>query len=178
MEWRSTITHKGFVLDALIFSLALMCCLPAGMKGKSFLHSHIIDLEEMKHQRIVRVLVPCSKTIYFIDRGRQYGTAVEFGTALESVLNGRKKEIDRIHVTFIPTSRDRLLPALNEGLGDIVMANLTVTPSRQNEKADSQKEPRRWTGVEEVGAFGERSQRDSRGDTEDERNAPGQRHKE
>ena len=92
---------------------------------------HVIDLGAMKERRIVRVLVPYSKTIYFIDKGRQFGTAVEFGLALEKYLNAdRKKQIDHIHIVFVPTSRDRLLNALNEGLGDIVMANLTITDER------------------------------------------------
>jgi membrane-bound lytic murein transglycosylase MltF len=89
------------------------------------------DLDGMTKRRLVRILVPFSKTIYFLDKGRQFGTAVEFGTALEEELNkGKTKEIDRIRVAFIPTSRDRLMPALIEGQGDIVMANLTITPKR------------------------------------------------
>ncbi|KQV14178.1 transglycosylase [Rhizobium sp. Root1203] len=92
---------------------------------------HTGDLDTMRKLRLIRILVPYSKTIYFIDMGRQFGTAVEFGTALEAELNkDKKKEIDRIRIAFVPTSRDRLIPALNEGLGDIVMANLTITPKR------------------------------------------------
>ncbi len=32
---------------------------------------------------------------------------------------------------FVPTKRDRLLPALVEGRGDVAVANLTVTEDRQ-----------------------------------------------
>ncbi|WP_340669012.1 lytic transglycosylase F [Phyllobacterium sp.] len=99
--------------------------------SKSFAKPHVNDLDGMEQRRLVRVLVPYSKTIYFLDKGRQFGTAVDFGQALETALNtGKKREVDRIRVAFIPTGRDRLIPALNEGLGDIVMANLTITPSR------------------------------------------------
>jgi membrane-bound lytic murein transglycosylase MltF len=92
---------------------------------------HTGDLDTMKKLRLIRILVPYSKTIYFLDKGRQFGTAVEFGTALEAELNkGKKKEIERMRIAFIPTSRDRLIPALNEGQGDIIMANLTITPGR------------------------------------------------
>jgi membrane-bound lytic murein transglycosylase MltF len=95
------------------------------------IEKHVIDLDAMKQRRIVRVLVPFSKTIYFVDKGRQFGTAVEFGLALEKHLNrGRKKQIDHINVVFVPTPRDKLLSALNDGLGDIVMANLTITEER------------------------------------------------
>ncbi|QWW70230.1 lytic transglycosylase F [Rhizobium sp. WYJ-E13] len=85
----------------------------------------------MKERRIVRVLVPYSKTIYFVDKGRQFGTAVQFGLELEKVLNkDRKKQIDHVNIVFVPTPRDKLLTSLNEGYGDIVMANLTITEER------------------------------------------------
>lgn len=90
------------------------------------------DYGGMEKRRLIRILVPYSKTIYFIDRGEQLGTAVEFGQALERQINkNKKKEVEKIRVAFVPVARDRLLPALIEGRGDIVAANLTITPSRQ-----------------------------------------------
>lgn len=101
----------------------------AGSPG--LIQKHVIDLNAMKERRIVRVLVPYSKTIYFVDKGRQFGTAVQFGLELEKVINkDRKKQIDHINIVFVPTPRDKLLTSLNEGLGDIVMANLTITDER------------------------------------------------
>lgn len=93
--------------------------------------NHTLDLDGMKTRRLVRIIVPYSKTLYFVDRGQQLGTTVEFGIALEKALNaGRKKEIERIRVAFVPTARDQLLSALNNGIGDIVIANLTITDER------------------------------------------------
>ena len=90
------------------------------------------DLDGMKKRRLIRILVPYSKTIYFTDWGRQFGTAVEFGQALDKWLNaGKKKEIERIRIAFVAKPRDQLIPALNQGLGDIIAANLTITPERQ-----------------------------------------------
>lgn len=104
----------------------------AATSAPELIERHVIDLKAMKERRIVRVLVPYSKTIYFVDKGRQYGTAVQFGLELEKVLNkDRKKQIDHINIVFVPTPRDQLLTALNEGLGDIVMANLTITDERR-----------------------------------------------
>jgi membrane-bound lytic murein transglycosylase MltF len=39
----------------------------------------------------------------------------------------------KVHVVLIPVGRDRLVPALNEGLGDIAAAGLTITAGRQEE---------------------------------------------
>jgi membrane-bound lytic murein transglycosylase MltF len=104
---------------------------PAPVQKPDLIDKHVIDLGKMKERRIVRVLVPYSKTIYFVDKGRQYGTAVQFGLELEKVLNkNSKKQIDRVNIVFVPMARDRLLDALNEGYGDIVMANLTITDER------------------------------------------------
>lgn len=125
---------KFYAKAWLVLALGLLGATAAAAQEAQpprLIEKHVIDLAAMKERRIVRVLVPYSKTIYFIDKGRQFGTAVEFGLALEKYLNtDRKKQIDHIHVVFVPTPRDRLLDALNEGLGDIVMANLTVTDER------------------------------------------------
>ncbi len=42
----------------------------------ALMEKHVIGLEAMKQRRIVRTPVPYSKTIRFVDGGRQYGTAV------------------------------------------------------------------------------------------------------
>ncbi len=89
------------------------------------------DLDGMKSRRAVRILVPYSKTIYFIDKGEELGTAVELGEALSEWFNkGKTKEIDRIRFAFVPTPREKLLAALDDGLGDIAAGNLTITPDR------------------------------------------------
>jgi membrane-bound lytic murein transglycosylase MltF len=90
------------------------------------------DLDGMAERRMVRVLTTYSKTQYFIDRGTPRGTAYDMGKLLEASLN---KTLAKGHLTvnvqFIPVSRDELLPALIAGKGDLVMANLTVTPERR-----------------------------------------------
>ncbi|MDR6756497.1 membrane-bound lytic murein transglycosylase MltF [Mycoplana sp. BE70] len=95
---------------------------------------HVIDFDQMKERQIVRVLVPFSKTIYFIDKGKEIGTAVDSGRALEAAINaGTRKELDRVRVVFLPTPRDKLLVSLVQGYGDIVMANLTITDERRQQ---------------------------------------------
>ena len=37
----------------------------------------------------------------------------------------------KVHVAFIPVSRDELIPALVEGRADIAVADITITPNRQ-----------------------------------------------
>jgi membrane-bound lytic murein transglycosylase MltF len=106
------------------------------------------DLEGMVERRLIRVLTTYSKTQYFVDRGTPRGTAYDQGRLLEDELNKALGSGHlRVYVQFVPLSRDELIPALLEGKGDIIMADLTVTPERL-ERVDFT-EP--WiAGVEEI----------------------------
>lgn len=89
------------------------------------------DFDGMQKRRQIRIIVPYSKTIFFIDKGEQLGTAAEWGDEFDKWLNkGIKSELERIRIAFVPTPREQLLTALNDGRGDIVAANLTITPDR------------------------------------------------
>jgi len=89
------------------------------------------DLDGMIKRRQIRILVPYSKTLYFVDRGTQRGMVYEVGRQFEEDLNKRLKAKNiRVRVEFVPVARDQIIPALQEGRGDIAMANLTITPER------------------------------------------------
>ena len=90
------------------------------------------DLDGMRERRQIRILVPYSKTFYAIDRGgRQYGITYDVGRALEDWLNKREeKKALRFSVVFIPVARDRMLPGLLDGTGDIAAGNITITEQR------------------------------------------------
>src|SRR5262245_62064017 len=91
------------------------------------------DLDGMVKRRMIRVLVPYSKTHYFIDKGVQRGVTYDALKQFEDELNTKLKTGNvRVHVVFEPTSRDKLQTALLEGHGDIVAANVTETAERQN----------------------------------------------
>jgi len=61
------------------------------------------DFDAMLERRMIRVLVPCSRTLFFVDKGRERGITAEL---------------------------DQLFPGLRDGRGDIAAGNLTVTPKR------------------------------------------------
>jgi membrane-bound lytic murein transglycosylase MltF len=70
-----------------------------------------------------------------VEKGQQRGIAYEAFTAFEQELNkgsGRKSH-NKVHIVFIPTSYDKLIPALIEGRGDIAAAGLTITPARREQ---------------------------------------------
>lgn len=94
--------------------------------------SWVGDLDVLAAHRAIRVLVPYSKTLYFVDLGGvQRGISYDFMHTFEEVLNEKLgRGALKVHVVFIPVSRDHLIPMLLAGQGDVVAANLTVTPDR------------------------------------------------
>jgi membrane-bound lytic murein transglycosylase MltF len=89
------------------------------------------DFEGMAERRLIRVLVTYSKTNYFLDGFEERGVTFEGLKEFEKYVNKTlKKRHLKIHVLAIPVSRDRLIPDLLEGLGDIAAAALTITPER------------------------------------------------
>ena len=92
------------------------------------------DFDEMVQHRRIRALVTYSKTFYFLDRGRQYGLSYEKLKEFEKFINKQLKiKTLKVQVVFIPVSRDELIPSLLNGLGDIAVANLTITTQRQKQ---------------------------------------------
>src|SRR4029453_11207910 len=83
----------------------------------------------MIERRLIRVITVYSKTLYFVDAGTPRGTAYDQGRMLEEALN-TKLGSRQVQIHFVPVSRDEVIPALLEGRGDIVMADLTLTPER------------------------------------------------
>ena len=89
------------------------------------------DFDGMLERRVIRVLVPYSRTLYFNDKGAQRGLVADSLKDFELYLNKKLKLKSRpISVVALPTTREQLLPGLLEGRGDIAAGNLTVTAER------------------------------------------------
>lgn len=92
------------------------------------------DFKAMVTRRQVRVLVAYSKTFYFLDKGQQKGLIYEEMMQFEKFINKKLNNKNlSVNVIFIPVARDRLLPDLLAGRGDIASANLTIIPERQEQ---------------------------------------------
>lgn len=89
------------------------------------------DYPELTKRRLIRALVPYSKTFYFLDGAQEKGATYELLKEFENFINTElgTKHL-KVHVVVIPTSRERLIPAILEGKGDIAAGNLTITEDR------------------------------------------------
>jgi membrane-bound lytic murein transglycosylase MltF len=91
------------------------------------------DFDKMLERRLIRIHVPYSRSLYFVDRGRERGIAAEVIRDFERHLNARyAKELGKRPLTIyiVTATRDKLLTDLQQGLADVAVGNLTVTPER------------------------------------------------
>ena len=91
------------------------------------------DFDAMVERRLIRVLVPHSRTLYYNDKGRERGLTAELVRDFERYINQKyAKQLGQrpITVYLLPTTRDKLLPMLIAGGGDIAAGNMTATDER------------------------------------------------
>jgi membrane-bound lytic murein transglycosylase MltF len=89
------------------------------------------DFDKLLERRMFRVLVPYSRSLYYTDKGRERGLTAELVRDFEQYVNRKYRTGKRpITIYLIPTTRDKLLPDLVDGLGDIAAGSVTVTDER------------------------------------------------
>lgn len=92
------------------------------------------DFDAILERGFLRVLIPFSKTGFFIDKGVQRGVSAELMMEFEKYLEKTygKKTRD-FEIVLIPTPRDKLFSELAEFRGDIAIGNLTITDERKKQ---------------------------------------------
>jgi membrane-bound lytic murein transglycosylase MltF len=91
------------------------------------------DFDKMLERRMIRVYAPYSRSLYYVDKGRERGLAAELVRDFERWLNQKyAKQLGKrpLTVYIAPATRDKLLPDVRDGLADIAVGNLTVTDER------------------------------------------------
>jgi membrane-bound lytic murein transglycosylase MltF len=91
------------------------------------------DFDQMIERHMIRALVPYSRSLYFNDKGRERGIAADNVRDFERWINkkyAKKLRKRPLTVYLIPTTRDKLLPEVAKGIGDVAIGNLTVTEER------------------------------------------------
>lgn len=89
------------------------------------------DIDAIRAGRALRVLTSHSKTGFFMSGGQARGFDYELALAYEEAFNqGSKKTSEQTTFVFVPLPFAELIDALVEGRGDVIAANMTVTPER------------------------------------------------
>lgn len=90
------------------------------------------DLDSLVKRRVIRALVPYSRTYYQIDGQERRGIAYDAFNAFEQYLN---KELGfsppHVRIVFIPASHDQLLSLLEDGYGDVALGGITILEERK-----------------------------------------------
>ncbi|MFO7983126.1 MAG: transporter substrate-binding domain-containing protein [Desulfuromonadales bacterium] len=100
--------------------------------GKHLDETFTGDLPEIIERKHLRVLTNFNRTNFFLHNGQLYGFEYSLMKEYEKFLNSSigRRELG-LTVEFVPVERDRLIPDLLEGRGDIAAAGLTITPQRE-----------------------------------------------
>ena len=138
--------REGEVNPRMLAALAaaILCAAPVGAQDKAAAPAKprqlslqnkpwTGDFDQMLERRVIRVLAPYSRTLYYVDKARERGITAELVREFERYVNKRyAKQLGNrpLTVFLIPTTRERLLPGLAEGQGDIAAGNLTATEER------------------------------------------------
>lgn len=94
------------------------------------------DLDHMLQVRNLRALVTISPISFFYSHGKPRGLLYEQLEQLQRFVNSKLKDgRRRARVTFIPMRPDELGPALSQGVGDFIAADIVITPERQKHYA-------------------------------------------
>ena len=92
------------------------------------------DLDSMIARRYIRVLVPYSKTYYYVEGMKRYGLAYELLDLFEKDLNRQLNfNPSKVRIIFIPVSREHILPLLREGYADMIASGYTITSEREKQ---------------------------------------------
>ncbi|MEJ2167827.1 MAG: transporter substrate-binding domain-containing protein, partial [Desulfobacterales bacterium] len=146
-------------LRNLIYSGILTCFLlgsPPGADGADFHHpldfhlsnAYQDDLPGLLKRAYIRVLITMNRTNFFLADGKVKGFEYALLKEYEKHLNqGSGPGKLKTTLEFIPVTRDRLLPGVVEGFGDIAAAGLTITEERRKMVAFT--EPY-LTGINEI----------------------------
>jgi membrane-bound lytic murein transglycosylase MltF len=91
------------------------------------------DLDGIAKRRILRVLAVPGKLGVYFDGSQMEGAIYDFVREFEIFLNKKLNTGNlRINVAFIPVARERLLPMLQDGGGDLVATLMAVSEEREN----------------------------------------------
>ena len=106
------------------------------------------DLDSMIARGRIRALIPYNRTIYYINGTKRGGIGYEalnmFEKNLNERLGKRPGNPGYVNVIFIPMTRDKILPSLKKGYGDLAAANLVMTEDRIKELDFSIPSVRDW----------------------------------
>jgi len=130
---------RSAVLTTLLFAFAGYAAEPPATTPKARAlpmeaRQFKTDFDGMLERRVIRVLIPYSRTLYYNDKGRERGLTADVVREFERYLNKKyASELGKrpLTVIIVPTTRDKLLGRIVDGFGEIAAGNITATDERK-----------------------------------------------
>ncbi|MCW8347199.1 transporter substrate-binding domain-containing protein [Vibrio sp. ZSDZ65] len=85
------------------------------------------DFDSMQKKGVIRILVSADLGFYHMENGRPKGITAEHIQHFERAI---KKSHPLLRVIVVPVKRSDIIDNIEQGLGDIAIANLTITEKR------------------------------------------------
>ncbi len=131
-----TLKKSGFLFTTVLFVVfAAETFLPSTcLAGNTNIIEDAVwlgDLDVMKEKGVIRALVPVSNPFFLVDGFHKYGMTYDRMMELQQFVNREINTGITLKVIVIPVSRSVMFNRLLDGYGDILAANLTITPERQ-----------------------------------------------
>jgi membrane-bound lytic murein transglycosylase MltF len=97
---------------------------------------HTDDFDGMVKRRNIRALVMINPIGFFYDKGQPRGVNYEALQEFEKFVNQKLKSGTlKVKITFLPVRPDQVEAALAQGMGDVIVHALVITPERQQRVA-------------------------------------------
>jgi membrane-bound lytic murein transglycosylase MltF len=94
------------------------------------------DFDGMLERRVIRIYVPYSRSLYFIDKGRERGISAYLIREFERWANKKHaKQLGKrpLTVFVVVATRDKLRADLLEGYADVAVGNIKVLPELEKD---------------------------------------------
>lgn len=114
------------VVSVLLILLSIQCAQALSLSPLKK-QPYFGDLPALEKKGVIRVLVAADLGFYYVEGGKPKGILAELLYHFEKELRQRSSYFN---LQVIPVHRDELIPSLEQGYGDLVVANLTITQSR------------------------------------------------
>jgi membrane-bound lytic murein transglycosylase MltF len=104
----------------------------AGAKGRALevrTRAQLVDFDVMLQRRAIKLYLPYSRSLYFIDKGRERGISADVIREFERWVNRKyAKQLGKRPITVfaIVATRDKLLADLQAGHADVAVGNIKV----------------------------------------------------
>jgi len=98
------------------------------------IQSRTDDLDGMLKSRVIRVLVIPSEIMFHVDKGKKQGLNYELMMLFQKQINAdfpQETKHLKTRIVFIPVAKDKLIPGLLKGMGDIAVGDISITPKRK-----------------------------------------------